>query len=87
MNTTDTASQVGVTYRQLDHWIRQGYIHAEAPGSGNPRQLSSHETKVLRHMAALVNAGVDAGRAATYARRLARGRAVKLGPWQIEPLP
>jgi DNA-binding transcriptional MerR regulator len=30
------------TYRQLDHWVRKGYLHPEnpEPGSGSVRRFS-----------------------------------------------
>jgi len=31
----------GVSYRQLDYWLREGYVHPEMdvnPGSGRPRR-------------------------------------------------
>lgn len=85
--THDAADRVDISYRQLDHWIRCGYLHAEARGSGNPRTLTAHEFKVLTYMALLVHAGVHPHPADTHARRLARGRTTHLGPWKLEPLP
>jgi hypothetical protein len=68
---TDTDQQLGPTseqlvqaiphlsYRQLDYWIRQGYLdHLDAPGSlepgsGRQRRFTPAEVLHLRHMAHL----------------------------------
>jgi DNA-binding transcriptional MerR regulator len=86
MNSQRAADRVGITYRQLDHWIRQGYIRASLPGSGNPRDISGAEAEVLRYMAALVSSGVQPTMAAHLARRLAAGETVHLGFWQLGPV-
>lgn len=86
MNSLTAADLARVTYRQLDHWIRKGYIHGANPGSGYSRDLTGHEVLVLRHMSALVHAGMTATEAAPIARRLASGEAVSFGPWQLSPV-
>lgn len=83
----DAVDQAGITYRQLDHWIRSGYIHGTCPGSGHRRELTDYEFQVVRHMSVLIDAGVLASVAAPLARRLADGKAVRLGPWRLQPLP
>jgi hypothetical protein len=85
MNSLTAAEQVGISYRQLDFWIRNKYIRAAMPGSGVPRNITGAEFDVLRYMSTLVKAGVSARRAAVMARRLARGKDVALGPWTLSP--
>lgn len=59
----------GVTYRQLDYWIRQGYLRVAAEGSGSCRTWPAAEVRVARIMARLVAAGVRPAAA----ERIARG--------------
>jgi hypothetical protein len=62
----------GVTYRQLDFWVRQGYLRPEhGGGSGVARRWSDEELGVLERMARLVQGGVVPAVAA----RIARGEA------------
>lgn len=62
-------SELGITYRQLDHWITRGYLRPEnKPGSGTEREFSEREIEVAKLMAALVNAGFRAEKAAKTAR-------------------
>jgi len=72
------AEQAGITYRQLDHWTRQGWIKAEPriarrldwpPGSGHPRSYPQVEVEIAGRMGRLVKAGVTARVAAQVARR------------------
>jgi DNA-binding transcriptional MerR regulator len=45
----------GLTYRQLDWWIRTGKIELSwdgTPGSGHPRRWSEHEVRRLQAMLA-----------------------------------
>lgn len=79
----------GVTYRQLDHWVRRGFLRpARAlPGSGVTRLWSSAELKVARRMALLVDAGLTpetAERAARNGGVIAAGVRVVF-PAQLNP--
>ena len=49
----------GVTYRQLDFWVRRGYLRPEheAPGCGGNRKWTEEECRVARLMGRLVAAG------------------------------
>jgi DNA-binding transcriptional MerR regulator len=63
--------ELGISYRQLDHWCRRGYLKPEAnPGSGYGREFSDSEVEVAKLMAQLVHAGFQAGKAAKVARRV-----------------
>lgn len=47
----------GLTRRQLDHWLRAGYITAKKafPGKGEERQFRKREFARIRYMNILVN--------------------------------
>lgn len=61
----------GVTYRQLDHWARCGYIHVPRDGSGNLRYIDPDEEDVARMMCRLVDVGLSPLAAHKAARDLA----------------
>lgn len=84
MNSMSAAEQAGITYRQLDHWIRRGYIKGALPGSGVQRDLNGHEVDVLRIMADLVGVvGMKPAAAAPVARTMAEGKGVAIGSYVI----
>jgi hypothetical protein len=61
-----------VSYRQIDYWLRRGWLsHGDpTPGSGHQRDWSDEELRVARRMALLVNrAGMLPAVAAEVARR------------------
>lgn len=62
------AQLAGISYRQLDHWIRQGYIAATTLGTGYPREMNSIEVRVVVLMAHLVASGLTVATAADIAR-------------------
>lgn len=68
MNSKTAAERAGITYRQLDHWIRKGYVNGSLPGQGNPRRIPEPEADIVRDMAALVRAGFRPEVAARIAR-------------------
>jgi len=52
------AKAVGISYRQLDHWVRVGTIRLEhgcCPGSGQRRRWSQAEVDRLREMVVRYN--------------------------------
>jgi DNA-binding transcriptional MerR regulator len=59
----------GITYRQLDHWTRKGYLSAVAKGSGAPRDWEDDAVFIATDMARLVEAGLTVEVAAIVARR------------------
>jgi DNA-binding transcriptional MerR regulator len=71
MMAPDVLRQAGITYRQLDHWSRIGYLKPSNPdcGSGRRRDFPMAEVTVARRMALLVNAGLTL----KTAHRVARG--------------
>ncbi|MDY5584919.1 MAG: MerR family transcriptional regulator [Arcanobacterium sp.] len=53
---------VGITYRQLDHWDRTGFVSPtirRATGSGSQRLYSFRDILVLRAVKRLIDAGVS----------------------------
>lgn len=50
--TSDAVRLSGATYRQIDYWLRQGYITIEdAPsGSGNHRHFTRQEVLAIEYM-------------------------------------
>lgn len=77
MNTTQLAVESGATFRMLDYWVRQGYLHpVGGVGTGNSRDFGGDEIRVAKVMARLVSAGVSpeaAHRAARSGGELASG--------------
>lgn len=83
---TEVAKASGISYRQADYWVRQGWIeplifggkgHAERRAtsqSGNQRRLPEPEARVLELMARMALAGIDPSKAAGAARELAYKR-------------
>lgn len=61
LTSREVADLVGVTYRQLDHWTRRGYlpIGDRTPGSGVPRRWWPDEVERARVFAALADIGVE----------------------------
>lgn len=81
----------GVTYRQLDHWSRRGYLGAGTPGSGRTRQWSAVDLAQAEVMGRLVKAGVQPRVAAKVAAgqcEIAPGIQICIDePGQSAPLP
>lgn len=75
MNVMEAVERAGITYRQIDFWIRSGYVHVDGHGSGNKREVDDLEASVVRDMAALVRAGFRAEAAAHVARAGLEGAA------------
>src|SRR3954453_9972598 len=59
MSSVEAAQRVGITYRQLDHWERQGWVQALHVEEVSPRRrlrryrrLDGARLATLRHLAA-----------------------------------
>ena len=69
-----TPEELGITYRQLDHWSRLGYLEPErewrgrARGPGSMRQWPPGELEIARRMGRLTAAGIPPSLAASFAR-------------------
>lgn len=60
-----------ISYRQLDYWVRKGYVQPRTPaiGSGSRRDYGADEERVLKVMGRLVNTvGMEPRAAAQIAR-------------------
>ena len=75
------AREAGISYRQLDHWIRRGWVIPDgeaSPGSGFPREWTDAEALVVRVMGRLVRAGLPPHMAHEIAR--SRQSVYEIGP-------
>jgi hypothetical protein len=59
---------MNISYRQLDHWCKEGYLLPEGGEDGTQRSWPEIEIKVGRMMSHLVAIGMTPGKAAVYAR-------------------
>lgn len=56
---TNAEDELGITYRQLDHFVRQGYLKpSHDGGSGHPREWTRAELDVARLMGRLSAVGI-----------------------------
>jgi hypothetical protein len=69
LDSYTAADRAGITYRQLDWWCRQGYLHAPSGGPGYRRTIPGQEVDVLLLMARMLRGGVVHVEAARLARR------------------
>jgi hypothetical protein len=62
--------EMAITFRQLDYWVRQGYLRPAAPlpGSGYAREWPAAEIEIGRRMGRLVRAGLPVEWSARFAR-------------------
>lgn len=60
-STAEVAALLRVSYRQLDYWVRNGYIPqaTPCPGSGVRRRWTREEVQGAAVFAALVHAGLS----------------------------
>jgi hypothetical protein len=66
---THLPAALGITYRQLDMWARNGYLHPQVyGGSGTARGWPAAEAEIARRMGRLTAAGLTVERAAAFAR-------------------
>jgi hypothetical protein len=88
VNSEQVALAAGISYRQLDHWVRRGWVRTVGDphgGSGTSREFTDGEAGTAAVMARLVRAGFLVERAAELARtvppdlRLAEIWKVELG--------
>lgn len=68
LTTQQLCHITGLTMRQIDHWIRQGYVRSdtrnERSGTGIPRTFSGEQVRIAKRMAALVRCGFTPSAAA-----------------------
>lgn len=60
-NSQEVAAEAGVSYRQLDYWVRAGWLRPQGSGrgSGTSRKWPEAEREMAIAMGALVRYGVD----------------------------
>jgi len=60
-SSTEVCCLVGITYRQLDYWCRQGFIPgaAQRVGSGCPRRFDADQVEAFRHVKDLMDEIAD----------------------------
>lgn len=71
MNTAELAQRAGLTYRQVDYYVRTGRLKPQGeaePGTGYSRDFSEAEVLVAVRLAKLLRAGVGLPEAAKAAR-------------------
>lgn len=70
LTTGDVAELVGATFRQVDYWLRRGFIPAPnpTPGAGTPREWTRDLVRCAAVIAALVRAGFTPEAAGELAR-------------------
>jgi hypothetical protein len=84
VRTTDLVSP-DLTYRQVEHWISQGYIPGiETHGSGVPTDVTDEQADWIVTMGRLVKAGFRPARAAEIIATSVHGRGV--GRWRATNL-
>lgn len=72
MRAPELCRAADITYRQLDHWCRQGYIEpygdiGATPGSGNVREFSPKMVRKAKSMKCLIDIGFEVQLAARIA--------------------
>lgn len=91
MKSLELAEVAGVSYRQVDFWVRKGYIKERSPGGGSGflRDFADEEVAVTMKMASLVRIGLKPEPAAEYARLMVEHDtdAVTVDGWMITELP
>lgn len=68
LSSQQVMAEAGITYRQLDFWVRAGYVQGErltSRGSGQPRRWTDDERDYVVTLARLVHAGIPLSVAAT----------------------
>lgn len=93
MRSTELAEKAGITFRQLDWWVRTGRVTCEQRetseprhdwrGTGYPRQFTDAEAAVVIDAGALVAAGLKLDAALTLARAIATHGIARLGPYTV----
>jgi hypothetical protein len=60
MTTVEVAALIRVSYRQLDYWVRNGYliVNGSKPGSGFARHFTPDDVLRARAFGAMLHAGV-----------------------------
>lgn len=62
----DVAERAGITYRQFDYWVSNGWLPGGNAGPGRWRALTDAERDQVVEFAELVRAGFDPGALGSY---------------------
>ena len=72
--------RAGISYRQLDHWIRCGYVPGvDTAGQGHPREFTAPAERRVILLGRLTRAGFTPLRAVQIARGLEHSDTYDLG--------
>jgi DNA-binding transcriptional MerR regulator len=82
-SAAEVCNLAGITYRQMDYWLRNGYIvrdrdEAVSPGSGMPRHFSQSEAEQFAVIAKLVRCGLRTDVAAVAAKTYNGAETIRL---------
>ena len=82
-STTEAAHKAGASFRQVDYWLRQGFVPGvkASTGTGVPRELTPSQVKFIGMMGSLVTAGMKPQEASELVKKLLKDREVRLGTW------
>ena len=73
--------RAGISYRQLDHWIRRGYVPGvDAVGQGHTREFTACAERRIVLLGRLTRAGFTPLRAVQIAQGLEHSDTYDLGP-------
>ena len=80
LTASELMARSGISYRQLDFWVRTGYLKTDkrCPGTGVHRHFTEAEARIAGFAIELITAGFATVAAITHARRL-----VESGPFQL----
>ena len=82
LSVHNTERELGISYRQCDHWTRLGLLKPlHIGGSGTPREWTRAELDVARVMGRLVAAGLKPEPASRVARSPGRRCEIAPGVW------
>ena len=90
MDSMTLVREAGISYRQLDYWLRTGLLGGPCDiGTGNARDWTTAQVSKARVMGSLVRAGIGPRLAAELSDRfLADGRAqLAPGLWITREMP
>lgn len=65
----ELVADTGMSFRQIDHWTRSGYLISEASGKGRNRYWTEDEYFIAMEMSQLIRSGFTVEAAAMLARK------------------
>lgn len=86
MRSVEVAERAGISYRQLDHYLRKGWVTSRHDGgSGNNRDFTQSEADVIIRAGSLIAIGLAPEQAIEYARLMVEegSDAIEVGDWII----